>query len=480
MPNIINDLGLQIKTREEIVTELITSLRAIYGNDINVDSDTPDGQLINIFAQSIVDTLELLMNIYNSFDPDNAVGVVLDQRVAINGIQRQQGTYTIQNVDITTTAGGFTLEGLDVSEEDAYTVADNAGNEWKLITSFVVPGAGSYSLAFRAAVPGDRSSLPNTITVPVTIALNVSAINNPTPYTTLGINEESDYDLKIRRQRSVSLPSQGYLEGLLAALENIPGVISASIYENNTGAPDMQSITSTYPEGTPSNCIWVVVDGTADPEEIAQAIYRKRNAGCNMRGDDSFVITQVDGSPFTIRWDFASEEDLFIRCTLTSLNGVQDVNYTGIRQRLPELFVPRVYEQMNVNDLATAIQEIDNNALVTNAGLGLAETGPFDPVIQPSSRDLKFVVKSENIILLPILIRPVSATVLATETRQLEAYGGYQSPLDVTFWSIPGNVSGASIDAETGLYTAGATPGVDTVRYEDSLGNTAEVSITVV
>ena len=69
MPNILDVNGLQIKTFNEIKEELITSLRGIYGNDINVDSNSPDGQLVNILAQAIIDQLELIQQAYNSFDP---------------------------------------------------------------------------------------------------------------------------------------------------------------------------------------------------------------------------------------------------------------------------------------------------------------------------------------------------------------------------------------------------------------------------
>jgi outer membrane protein OmpA-like peptidoglycan-associated protein len=47
-------------------------------------------------------------------------------------------------------------------------------------------------------------------------------------------------------------------------------------------------------------------------------------------------------------------------------------------------------------------------------------------------------------------------------------------------WSLSTNASGATIDAATGAYTAGATPSVtDVVRVQDSLGNFATTSVTV-
>src|SRR5581483_5728996 len=158
--------------------------------------------------------------IYNMFDPDNAVGVILDQRVAINGIQRQAGTFTVTNVTLIVSQA-LNLYGLDQTAQPVYTVADNAGNQWQLQTTQHISGPGTYVFSFQAANPGAVLTTINTITVPVTIVLGVTSINNPTTYTTLGINEESDAVFKVRRQKSVQLSSVGYLAGLLAALQNI-------------------------------------------------------------------------------------------------------------------------------------------------------------------------------------------------------------------------------------------------------------------
>ena len=200
MPNVIGPTGLTVKTRAELVAEFTAAYQAIYGTDINLNSNTPDGQMMNIFVQAVLDTQDLLVQIYNGFDPDNAVGNVLDQRVAINGIQRQAGTYTVTNITITTSQA-LNLYGKDQSAQPVYTVADNAGNKWELQTSQTISGAGTYVFSFQSATPGANLTIPNTITVPVTVVLGVTSINNPTTYTTLGLNEETDAELKIRRQK---------------------------------------------------------------------------------------------------------------------------------------------------------------------------------------------------------------------------------------------------------------------------------------
>lgn len=61
MPDIIDENGLQVKTFDEILQELKDGLRAIYGNDINLDQNSPDGQMVGIIAQVATDLRELLV-----------------------------------------------------------------------------------------------------------------------------------------------------------------------------------------------------------------------------------------------------------------------------------------------------------------------------------------------------------------------------------------------------------------------------------
>ena len=110
------------------------------------------------------------------------------------------------------------------------------------------------SLAFKRHSQGRRSQSLIRSRLKSTIVLGVTSVNNPTTYTTLGTNQESDSALKLRRQISVSIGSQGYLQGLLGALESINGVSSAFVYENNTGI--------TNADGVPGHSIWVIVAGS--------------------------------------------------------------------------------------------------------------------------------------------------------------------------------------------------------------------------
>lgn len=557
MPNVIDANGLELETYDETLSRLQAKMQEIYGTDINLGSDTPDGQMLTIFCQEVQDLKDLLQSIYSQFDPDQAIGKVLDQRVAINGIERQGGSYTITPITLVNSQS-VNLYGLDQDTEDVYTISDNEGNLWQLMETQLGLAAGTHVLDFRAAVPGEQLTIPNTINVPVSIILGVTSVNNPTSYSNLGINEETDIQLKVRRQRSVSLASQGYLAGLLAALLDIPGMTSAFVYENRTGSTDG--------DGVPGHSIWVIVAGTAAAADIADVIYKKRNAGCGMYGIESYIITQADGTSFEVNWDEVINRNYFIRFTVTSIDGVVTPSVEAIREGVAAQFVPGVYEEININGLATLVQEIDPNALVTNAGFTLGETqvigfsavpdsGTFKlsyngedtgalnwndsaatiqtaiqaltglsnttvsgttatsltfnlsgeddvlglitlkdnalldgatPVtpsydtsfantLLPGSKQEQLLTNINNVIVIAMQLLPLTSEVATAGEVEFFAYGGYG---DYTF-SLSVNASGGSIDAGTGVYTAGGTPGTDTVLVTDALGNTATATVEV-
>jgi hypothetical protein len=353
---------LTVVTQSELVTRFTAAYQAIYGSSINLASNTPDAQMMMIFIQATLDNANLLSQRYSSFDPNTAVGVQLDQRCAINGIQRQAGTYTTTNITVVMSQS-VNLYGLDQTAQPVYTISDNAGNQWQLQTTQLgVTGTQVY--VFQSATPGAVLTTPNTITVPVTVVLGVTSVNNPTTYLSLGINAETDAALRVRRSQSVQLASQGYFQGLLAALQNISGVTGAFVYENTTGATNGQ--------GVPGHSIWVIVAGSGAAASIANAIYTKRNAGCGMFGAQTYTITQADGSSFVVSWDNVAQQNLFINFIATSVNGTTPPNIAAVRTALQTTFAPGVYSEVNINQLATLVQQTDPNTLVTAAGFSLA------------------------------------------------------------------------------------------------------------
>lgn len=314
MADSLDATGLQVATLTELIAQLTTGYMAIYGADINVDQNSSDGQLINIEAQMAEDLRELLLMINSGFDPDQAIGVILDQRVAINNITRAGGTYTTIAIDLTVSQT-VTLAGLDAQFNNVngtgYTVSDDAGNQYILIDTTTLT-AGTTTLDFRAAQLGAIVPVSGTITNPVTIVLGVTNINNASGPLVIGQNQETDAQLRVRRQQSVALASNGYLNGLLGTILNLTGVTGAALYENVTNATDGN--------GIPAHGIWLVADGGANTD-IGNAIYNKISYGANMKGSVSVPITTPSGQVFNALFDRPTSVPLYIKFNIQHTTG---------------------------------------------------------------------------------------------------------------------------------------------------------------
>ena len=353
--------GLTLDTQSDLVTFYTTQFESIYGSDINLGSETPDGQMMMIWVQAILDLEELLMQIYTSIDPDQAVGTVLDQRVSVNNIQRQVGTYSTINLTVVTSKV-VNLYGLNQNTYPVFTYADNAGTQWQLVTTVLSAPIGTYVYLFQAAIPGAVLSLANTINIPITIIIGVTSVNNPSANASTGINEETDVALKLRRSKSTSINSQGYNSSLYSTLLNLTGITDARVYENSTASTDVN--------GVPSHTTWVFVKGVGySASAIANAIYQKRNAGCGMYGSVSYSITQIDGSIFVVKWDYIVAQNPFITFTTASLNGIANPNLAALSAGIPTTILPGIYTALNVNEIVGAIQAIDSNTLATSVGV---------------------------------------------------------------------------------------------------------------
>lgn len=376
--NAITGSGLTIQTLTEIRDELVSGLQSIYGTDINLDPNTPDGQLVNIIAQAKIDMLELINQVFASFDPDQAIGVNLDRRCAINGIQRAGGTYTQQLVSVTVDRA-LTLNGLDTSASP-FTVQDPEGNRYQLVTTTAFSGAGTEALTFQAVEVGAVTSALNTITDVVTITLGVTGVNNPTTATTVGVAQESDPALRTRRARSVSIPSQGYLDGLIGALLDLDSVTQVEVFENFTDVTDLR--------GIPPHSIWVIVLGGTSAD-IAQVIYVKRSLGCGMKGATEVSITQADGLEIIIKFDRPISQPLYIRFNVEAITGVVDLDY--LRDQLLAQLSYGINQAADSSRVVALAKAIYPNASISEEGVSTDGVGYFSLVV-PDTVQHQFTV----------------------------------------------------------------------------------------
>ena len=386
MPDVLDNTGLTTKDLNELNEDLEAKLKVVYGDDINVDQNSQDGQQINIYDQEAVDTREILQQVNAGFDPDQAFGRVLDQRIALNGMKRNGGTFTLTPVNITTDQA-LNLIGLDDQSPDLnptvanlYTIKDDAGTEFYLLTSFSFVGAATESLTFRAAEIGDIEVQVNTITTAVTILAGITGINNPSGVLNEGEEEESDAKVKTRRRSSVALPALGYLDSIEAQLADLSGVSVARVYENDTNVTDG--------DGTPAHHIWAIVEG-GDEDDIGAILYKKKSSGSGMRGAVTVDIPRPNGTTYPASFDRPGSQDLWIRFSLALVGGGV-IDEDDIKRQIVENVIWEVGDEASSDVVTSFVKSLNSKYQITGMLLS-DDDASYIEVVAPSSPQNRFV-----------------------------------------------------------------------------------------
>lgn len=385
MPNIFNKNGLQLKTSQEYIQGYEDALKSIFGSDVLVSPETPDGQDINIRTQANLDTGNLIASVNAGFDPDQAEGVVLDQRVAINGIKRKSGTYTYVNITITTdralTIQGLNNEGVD----NAYTVRDAGGVEYVLVDTYIFSGADVQSLEFRAKEIGSIIPIPNTLTIPVTVIVGVLTVNNPNQPTVAGIDGETDSELRKRREETIEKPSENSLQSISASLGDVDDVVAYRVLDNPTNATDSF--------GVPAHNLWTIVQGGAD-DVVADIIYNNKPPGIPMYGAESVNLPNPQGGIITISFDRPILTTLYLRFDLDDRTAGNLVDEQGLRDAIVLKNIYNLGETVDVADITASIVPLVPKFYVLNVEISRDNITYVTTKIDPVSPQERFLLNN--------------------------------------------------------------------------------------
>ena len=308
--------GISIQTFDEIFEELSEGYRAIYGQDINLDQDSPDGQRIAIEAKSRLDLQTFAAQLYSQIDPDFSAGDFQNKIIKWAGIERGPATKSTVDVTITT--------DRNITLESGYIVKDLTAQEWETTDeNSLVTGANTITLT--AVLFGNVEADADTITEPVTIVLGVLSVTNPLAATP-GLDEETDEDLRIRRNKSLENAAYSTTGGLFAKLANITGVDDLAVYENDTKTDD--PIT-----GIDANSLWVVILG-GEVSDIAETIAKSKTGGTGLKGTEEATfketVVRPDGTDFIIvhevKYDRPTDVPLFITLTAATKDPANPVD----------------------------------------------------------------------------------------------------------------------------------------------------------
>lgn len=356
----IDAFGIHSPNYQDILTYLQTSMRTIYGTDIYLGNDSQDQQLLGIVALAITDTNSTAVAVYNSYSPTTAQGVGLDSIVKVNGIARLVPTHSQVSVIIAGAVGTPIHNGA---------VYDEAGLQWSLPASVVIPLSGAITVTVTCNTAGANQAAPNTLTKIATPTYGWQSVTNPQA-ATAGSPLESDAALRVRQNVSTEISATALGDALQAAIANIPGVTQSFVYENDGYAVDANTL--------PPHSIAVVVDG-GDAQTIFNTIYRIKAQGSYTYGDNIGTVFDVNGTPRTIRFFRPTEVLISIYINIVPLPGYTTVTGTTIVAAVVnyvnqlvignDVVLTRLYVPANLTGIVSNTFKIQSILLSRNSGI---------------------------------------------------------------------------------------------------------------
>ena len=380
----INENGLLIDEFSTIYNRLADKFKLIYGQDINLEQNSPDGQLLGIITNEIYDLQTLILHIYNSFDPDLAQGVELNKLLKLIAQTRRASTKSI--VDITIVANANVTLPAD------YTIIDENKNEW-VINAETTLISGTNIVSFNAVNFGAIEASANTINDVVTVFPEITSVNNALP-AEVGRDEESDVLLRKRRNNLLSVNSNSTIAGVYSKLFLLDTVTDAVIYENATDTYDALKDLNAH-------TLWCIIDGGA-VDEIAKTIATDKTIGTDLKGTvtEDYIETflKADGTTrqytHTVKFDRPSEIPLYINLIVSKRLPTDIIDIDAIKNKLVEKLYS-INEKATATELYAYVYSAGNTFIASN--LEVSKNNITFGNTATNDYDEKFIISAVNI-----------------------------------------------------------------------------------
>src|SRR5690554_3269440 len=187
----ITPTGFKRKRLDQILQELNDGFKAAFGDNWDTDPESPQGQAIGSIAEALADLWEMGEGAYNAFNPSGATGISLSNLVPLNSLSRSPASPTIVTLELTGVPGTTIPSGSLVSIE--------GGAQFSTVETVEIEN-GIASVTAHSVETGPIQAQAGTITSIDTPITGWDAVSNPQAGI-LGRTEESDTDLRARRER---------------------------------------------------------------------------------------------------------------------------------------------------------------------------------------------------------------------------------------------------------------------------------------
>jgi len=211
-----------------IEQQVIEEYRALFGEDLVVTANTPQGMLIQAEVQARIAVAENNARLANQINPNLAGGVFLDAILALtNPFGRTASTPSVVFATVEGTPGTVIPAGSIVSE-----TGTGNNNQFISMVAATIPARGfEVGIQFNSIEQGPIPSPEGALTNIITPVLGWDSVTNSTA-PILGTLTQSDLDARIFRINTLATQGASAAEAITSGVQNVPGVNSMSFLEN--------------------------------------------------------------------------------------------------------------------------------------------------------------------------------------------------------------------------------------------------------
>jgi len=293
--------GFNRKRLDLLLAELNSEVKSIFGDNFNVSPESPDGQINGTLSESNANLWEIAEEAYNAFDPSAATGVTLSNLVQLNYLTRLPATFSRVQLTLSGTAGTVIPSGSVISTSDT-------GSQFETEADIVLDVGGTGTVFANAIISGPTMALSGTVSQIDTPITGWDTSTNSAD-AQVGTNEETDVELRVRRENSVASKSQAIVDAIYSAVASIPGVTQTTVLENATDVVDAN--------GQQAHSFHVIAVGGID-QSIADEIWLKKPAGITSVGTTVVSVSDSQGIPHNISFSRPTSINIFVEVTLTT------------------------------------------------------------------------------------------------------------------------------------------------------------------
>jgi uncharacterized phage protein gp47/JayE len=279
----ITNTGVVEKTATEYIQEFQDAFKGIFGSNLNVDPNTPQGQIASLLGLICTKFDQQIVDCARSLDIAQAQGQQLEDLTSILSIFRNGPV----NSSVAATLSGVPYAVIPAGSQAKTTV----GDIFLLRYSVAIGEDGTGEGFFVAEESGPKNVDAGTLTQIATPVAGWDTVTNVNDGT-VGRDAETDAQFKRRYFNELAVGSISQLKSIISGVQAITEVESVSGAENDTG-----DVVEASGVRIPPNGFVIAVKG-GDSDEIAAEIRRRKGIGtcsrihvrCDMTGDANEII----------------------------------------------------------------------------------------------------------------------------------------------------------------------------------------------